>query len=109
VGPGWRRFAWTAPDGRPRVARYAHNEYLQVLAELGVVGLGLVLTLLAALGRLVWKRSGDAASPQLRAGAAAGLAAWAVHAAVDFGWHVPAVALTGAVLVGFVHPPKEDQ
>ena len=109
VGPGWRSFAWTDADGSRRVAEYAHNEYLQVLAELGVVGLVLLVALLAAVGSIV--RHGRRAAPSIEiwAGVAGGLVAVAVHAASDFGWHVPAVPLTGALLVGIVMQPRDKE
>ena len=44
--------------------RYAHNEYIQVAAELGLVGLSLLAILLVALGRLLW--SARATSPMPR-------------------------------------------
>jgi len=49
VGPGQARFQCAAEDGREVVARYAHNEYLQVLVELGAIGLILLLAVLAAI------------------------------------------------------------
>ncbi|MGH9227074.1 MAG: O-antigen ligase family protein [Acidimicrobiales bacterium] len=104
VGPSFAEFVWTDEDGRPRRAEFAHNEYLQIAAELGFIGAGLLVYLLVCGGRLV-------AAPRARAGvdwpgAAAGLVAVAVHAAFDFGWHVPAVALTGALLVGISIAPN---
>ena len=71
-------------------ARDAHNLYLETLAELGPVGLVL---LLAALGLplLVLRGRRD---PVL-ATAAAGYVAYLVHAAVDWDWELPAVTLCG--------------
>jgi hypothetical protein len=110
VGPGWRSFAWTDADGSRRVAEYAHNEYLQVLAELGVVGLALLVGLLAAVTGIARHGRRAAPSTEIWAGVAGGLVAVAVHAASDFSWHVPAVPLTGALLVGIVMQlrPKES-
>ena len=108
VGPGAAVMAWEAPDGTMVATRFAHNEYLQVLAELGVVGLALVLTLLGAMAATVW-RSVKVVSAELRAGAAAGLVALAVHSAVDFLWHVPVIPLTVALLVAVTASTiKED-
>jgi O-antigen ligase len=109
VGPGWRSFAWTDADGFRRVAEYAHNEYLQVLAELGVVGLALLAGLLAAVGGIARHGRRAAPSTEIWAGVAGGLVAVAVHAASDFSWHVPAVPLTGALLVGIVMQPRPKE
>ena len=110
VGPGQAQLSWVREDGAVLVARYAHNEYLQVLAELGVVGLGLVLGLLLVIGRHVRRHRATACPLPTWAGAVAGLVALAVHGLFDFGWHLPATALTGALLVGIVTPDqREDQ
>jgi O-antigen ligase len=90
-------------------SRYAHNEYLQVLAELGFVGLALLVVLLASLAWTVWRGRPHAPSTAVWAGAAAGLAALAVHSALDFLWHLPAIPLAGAVLAGLVLPTALDQ
>jgi hypothetical protein len=67
----------------------AHNLYLETLAELGVVGLvllvaALVLPLLVALRH----RSNPLAAPAIGA-----YAAFLVHAVVDWDWEMPAVTL----------------
>lgn len=106
AGPGRAVLSWREPDGTELVAAYAHNEYLQTFAELGAVGLVLVLALVASIGRAA--RRGFAGPSELcRAGAAAGLAALAVHSALDFLWHLPAVPLLAAVLVGLSCPAAD--
>ena len=102
VGPGNADLRWIRSDGAVVVARYAHNEYLQTLADLGVVGLGLLASLLVAVAHMVRRGRAVAPSPVVWAGVAAGLVALGVHGLFDFGWHLPAVPLTGAVLVGIV-------
>jgi len=86
AGPGLDRLTAVRGDGIA-VFRYAHNEYVQVLAELGVVG----GVLLAAFLIAVFLRAGGAAAPVL--------AALAVHAGFDFVWHIPVIPLLAAVLV----------
>ena len=73
-------------------ARDAHSLYLETLAELGPVGLVL---LLAALGLplLVLRGRRD----PLLATAAAGYVAYLVHTGVDWDWELPAVTLCGLV------------
>jgi O-antigen ligase len=67
-----------------------HSLYLEVLAELGIVGFVLVVVpILLILGAFAWRARG----PDRAAGAAllgAGVA-WAVHAGIDWDWEMPAV------------------
>ncbi len=88
AGPGLERLVLARDDGGTGVYLFAHNEYVQILAELGLVG-GL---LVAAFLSLVLRRS--------RGGALAVVAALALHAGFDFVWHVPAVPLLAAAFVG---------
>jgi hypothetical protein len=78
-----RRVWWTLHD--------AHNLYLETLAELGPIGLALLLvTLLVPLAAVRRARS----SP-LAAIACGAYVAFLLHAAVDWDWEMPAVTLTG--------------
>ena len=108
TGPNRAVLTWVQ-DSRRVTSRYVHNEYLQVLAELGFVGLTLLIVLLASLAWAVWRGRAHAPSTAVWAGAAAGLAALAVHSALDFLWHLPAIPLAGAVLAGLVLPTAIDQ
>ena len=68
----------------------AHSLYVEVLGELGVVGIGLLGTaLLLILGGFARHARG----PDRMIGAAllAGGVAWALHAGVDWHWEMPAV------------------
>ena len=109
VGPGRIALVWTTADGRTVISRYAHNEYLQVLVQLGVVGFLLLLALLAAITRTVWQGRTAAPSSQLWAGVAAGLVALAIHSGLDFLWHVPAIPLLSALLIGLTTPTTLTQ
>lgn len=70
--------------------RDAHSLYLQTLAELGPLGLALLVALLlvpiAALGR--------ARRHPLAVGACGAYVAFLVHAGTDWDWQVPAVTMT---------------
>jgi O-antigen ligase len=105
AGPGHTRLRWEGPDGVVRLFGYAHNEYVQLAAELGLVGLGLLAILLAALGRLLWRARPAGAGQPTWAGVVAAAVAFAVHSGLDFTWHLPAVVLTVLLLVGAVLPP----
>ena len=89
----------------------AHNDYLNTLADWGVIGLGLVLGALALFGRGVlrcWKfvqhSSNDLSSkPSNRSalvlGATIGLLALALHSFSDFNMHIPANAIIAVTLM----------
>ncbi len=71
-------------------AHDAHSLYLQAAAELGAVGLLLVLAIvLLPLGT---------ALRRLAAAPAAGLTVYALHAGVDWDWQMPAVTLAALAL-----------
>jgi hypothetical protein len=105
AGPGHTQLRWEGPDGGTRYFTYAHNEYLQVAADLGLVGLALLAALLVWLARLLWRARATAAGAW--AGVVSAACAFAVHSGFDFDfvWHLPAVVLTLALLVGVVLPP----
>src|SRR5437763_200935 len=73
-------------------ARDAHSLYLETLAELGPIGLALLLVALG-LPLLVLRRRRD----PLLATAAAAYVAYLLHTGVDWDWELPAVTLTGLI------------
>src|SRR5439155_425690 len=74
----------------PSFARDAHSLYIESLAELGPLGLGLVV---AALGLplLALRRDLD----PVGAAAAAGYVAYLIHTGLEWDWELPAVTLAG--------------
>jgi len=70
----------------------AHSLYLEVLGELGLVGLVLLaVALLSLLGGLAWRLRGPERTAY--AAALAATTAWAVHAGVDWDWELAAVTV----------------
>lgn len=98
AGPGIDRFVLARPTGGISVYRFVHNEYLQILAELGIVGGILVVALLMAVVRRLWRDRQD--TGELGIGVLAALAGLMLHAGFDFVWHIPAVPLLGAAFAG---------
>jgi O-Antigen ligase len=90
VGSAGFRVEWLERRHIGEVVRDAHSLYLETAAELGLVGL---LALAALLG-------GTAVTVRREAAAAAALAAWAVHAGVDWDWEMPALTLVALLLAG---------
>ncbi len=116
VGPGHFDVRW--PQYRPPTIQsrpiWAHNDYLNLLADYGLVGgviVGLGIWLLwrgagktwrnvsRGEGNLGWKRSDRAA---VLLGAGLGLIAMGIHSFFDFNLHIPANALICTLLVGLV-------
>ena len=95
-----RYFLQHEPSGIGRV-RDAHGLYIETLAELGPVGLAILLaTLLVPLAVAVRARR-----DRLVAAAVGAYTVFVVHALVDWDWELPAVTLVGllcacAILIG---------
>jgi O-antigen ligase len=82
-------------------AARAENEYLDLLVEGGVVGIGLALTALVSIARSGWRALIAAPSPCQRAlvrGALFSLVTLGVHSLGDFALHIPGVAITAVIL-----------
>jgi O-antigen ligase len=76
--------------------RDAHSLYLEVLAELGPIGLAALLALIAVpLVAAVRARRSPYVAPAL-----AGFVALITHAGIDWDWEVPAVMLAGLTCAG---------
>jgi hypothetical protein len=111
VGPGQTIFIWTTDTQQMLFDRFAHDEYLQLAVEEGIVGLAGLAVLIAGAAvtltrgwrsvRRLGPASGQAA---LTAGAIAGLVAFGAHGAFDFLWHIPLVPLLAATALGFAAP-----
>jgi O-antigen ligase len=73
----------------------AHDEYLQVLLDTGLVGAGLFAAAVYAVFKAAFRAAHRSA---LGLGLLGSLTALAVHALVDFNWQIPANALTYVAL-----------
>jgi O-Antigen ligase len=100
LGSGGFLVEWRKQRDRVDESADAHSLYVETAAELGVIGLGALLLFLggvaAAAVRLYRRYPGAATGP------AAGLAAWAVHAGLDWNWEMPAVTLQALLLAAAV-------
>ena len=98
VGAGSGAFAveWLRRRTVAAAARDAHSLPLETAAELGIAGLlalgFLVAGVVAGVVRL------QRLAPGAGAAAAGGLAAWSVHATLDWAWEMPSVTLLALLL-----------
>lgn len=98
TGPGTYR-GILKDRGRLLMVFYVHNEYVQIFAETGLVGLASVLAAMIAFAVALWRRRPPAGTSAriLWAAAFAAGAAFAVHGFFDFMWRIPAVVLPAFV------------
>ena len=92
IGTGSFRVEWLLHRDRDESVRDAHSLYLETAAELGVIGL-------AALAALFGGVIAAARRARLPAASAA-LAAYAVHAGIDWDWELPGLTLFAVLLAG---------
>lgn len=92
-GAGTFETEWTQRRRDPNNAAVdAHSLYLETAAELGVVGLLLLLTALASiLVGLAWSARGPYRAPWVALLCCVG--AWMLRAAIDWDWEMPAVSV----------------
>jgi O-antigen ligase len=116
VGPGHYdlRFRAYRPASIQLRPDRAHNEYLNTLADWGIIGTALVLSAVGALGVgivKVWKsvRRGEndfssnfSNKFAFILGATTGLLALLVHSLVDFNLHIPANAILAVSLMALI-------
>ncbi len=101
---------------------YAHNTYLQMGAEIGLVGLAAFITAMVIILVFAWKRFRDSRlegqvadkgreisrDAWLRLGLIASLVGFLAHNFVDYTWYMPGVALTFWFIAGLAVGPVSD-
>ena len=100
--------AWWAQHGTiPYFVRDAHSLYLETLGELGIVGFLLVAGVFAAAVVAVVRRLPrlDGESRMTLAAAAAGFAAFALGAGIDWVWELTVVSVVGVSLLAVAVGP----
>ena len=108
------RFDNYRPEAVQARAGYAHNDYLNTLAEWGILGSVIIVVFMGLLGWGIVASVGgirrsqgdlsDGQSDRLAVvfGVACSLVALLIHSVVDFNMHVPANAATVIVLMGLL-------
>jgi hypothetical protein len=100
VGAGGWSVWWLQKRHTSSYAVDAHSLELQVLAELGIVGVALLLLFFGGVAMAA--RRAHARLPVLAAGPIAGLVVYLAHSPLDWDWQLPALTLVGVGLAGAV-------
>lgn len=81
-------------------SRYAHNSYLQIWAEMGLLGIISILWLVVAILRSALKNIKDAANKNMLFALCAANIAFGVNNFIDFGFFLPEVSLIWWIILG---------
>jgi hypothetical protein len=106
LGSGGFLTEWLMQRDRVDRSGDAHSLYLETAAELGIVGAVVLLMfvggVIAAVVRLHRLNRGAVA------GVAGGLAAWGLHAGMDWDWEMPAATLPALLLAAAAIAWREE-
>lgn len=99
VGPGAAALTWQDPTGQRFQAKYAHNDYLQVATELGVLGALALAVAMWSTAVVAWRSDPRRIAPAT-ADVAPALLCLALHVGQDFILHFPAIVGVAALWIG---------
>lgn len=104
LGSGFGTFQYIfkiyQPDGLYLYWDYAHNDYLELLLELGIVGIVVVAFFLLVVLRTIVRTEWHGRELYLRAAFLSSISTIAVHSTVDFNFHIPSNALLFFLILG---------
>src|SRR5438270_9903323 len=109
VGSGSFAAEWTRHRGKDQPALDAHSLYIETLSELGLVGAVLLLGFVAAVTAGVARAARAAPHDPVVGAGVAVLAAFAVHAGLDWDWEMPAVSLIALIFAAAVLQPARGR
>jgi O-antigen ligase len=88
------------PDGVDRYYDHAHNDYLELLLEAGVVGVLIAALFFFFLFRIIMKAEWKGRDVYLGAGFFASITTMAFHSLIDFNLHIPSNAILFSLILG---------
>jgi O-Antigen ligase len=89
IGPGGFAYWWAEHGRLDRFIQNAHSLYLETFAELGIVGLALVLAFVGSLLLAAARHALGGGDRALAAVGAASCASFAASAAIEWVWQIP--------------------
>ena len=110
IGTGLGTFVWGFPGYRPEKlvnvrVHYAHNEYLQMMAEMGILALPIMIWMIWVViykGFRYSSQSTFGLSDGIALGGTVGILSLILHGLVDFNFHIPANMLLVACFAGVI-------
>lgn len=107
IGCGIGDFAWAFPRFRPEglniQANFAHNDYLEMATEMGILAPIIFVWMIVIMIYATAKRD---RVDFLRIGCAAGILSLSLHGLVDFNFHIPANMLLFTIYAAIVMSPS---
>ncbi len=108
LGTGWGTFMeayrrYQRPEDEMYELDHAHHDWIELGAEMGSLGLGLVIfTFLFCLGYFfsLWRKRKNSFSIGIGLGGMGAMVSLALHSFVDFNMHIPANALLLSMAMG---------
>ena len=109
LGTGMGTFAWAFPPHRPagipQRYLYAHNDFLHLTSELGILFLPLSLWLISSvlkMGITTFFKTGSRRKRGISLGCSMGILALSIHSIFDFNLHIPANAILFFTFLGMI-------
>jgi O-antigen ligase len=84
------------------ISRYAHNSYLQIWAEMGILGLSSFLWLLSSIFKSCSQRSETSYYKNQIPGLTAACAVFLIHNLIDFSFFLPEISLSWWIILGIL-------
>lgn len=110
IGSGIGTFIWAfnryRPEGLNVQANFAHNDYLNMASEMGVLAPIIMIWLFFIIIKTGIRRSGS--HPEIL-GCAIGVLSLSLHGLVDFNFHIPANMLLFSVYAGIIMNRSGEQ
>jgi len=88
-----------------RLSRYAHNLFLQLWAETGLLGIAMLLWLCAVVIKSGWKNIKSAWPDKKKLALLAGIIIFLIHNLMDFSFFLPAVGFIWWIMLGIFYVP----